>query len=433
MARPIHDSVDGPSDSRLQRRLLALETLNLAARNLAAEMEPDRVLLTTAQEACRALNCERASVFQLDEGRAELFTRVVTELEIEEIRHSVDSGITGWVARHGEIANVPDPHSDNRWSDAVDRATGFQTRNILAVPLLVPPTNRFLGVIEFINKRDGSFDSEDEDMAMALGQHAAVAVDRGFLIQRLRVAESTRASLDIARGVQQGFMPSVLPELAGYETATWWFPNEAVGGDYCDVIRMPDGRLGLIVADVSGHGLGPALIMASVRAGLKALLLNNTEPDRLLHQLAISLADDLQDGRFITMVLAALDPQTHRLDFANAGHAPAIHYSPDRNAFHDLEATGLPMGVLDEPDFPSGPPIQLAVGDLILLCTDGIVEAMDASGRQFGVRRLHDLICRHARDSVRTLVQAIGAEVTAYYEDDAPPDDLTILALRRLH
>ncbi len=423
---------DPEANDRLAERLRGLETLNTAARNLAAEIDPERVLATTANEARQALNCERASVFQIDDVRGELFTRVVTELEIAELRHPVEQGITGWVAQHRRLANVADPASDPRWSSDYDRQTGFTTRNILAVPLLVPRSDRLLGVVEFINKRSRPFDTFDEDLAMAFSQHAALALDRNTMIEQLRLAETTRASLAIARDVQRGFMPTNLPPIPGYEVATWWFPNEAVGGDYCDVLHMADGRIGLIVADVSGHGLGPALIMASVRAGLKALLLDHTEPEVLMCLLARSLADDLQDGRFITMVLAALDPKQHCIEFANAGHAPAVHYNPTHDRFEDMTSTGLPLGVLDEPDYPHGPLVTMAQGDLVLLCTDGIVEAMDERGQQFGVKRLHELIRRYARGPVRTLVQRIGAEVSSHYESEAPSDDLTILAIRRM-
>lgn len=421
---------DLPPDE-LRRRLACLLTLVEVTRDLAGQIGLDDTLHAVAQQACQALDCERASLFQFDKRREELFTRVATELEIDEIRTHINHGITGYVARTGQAANVVDPPADTRWNSNVDRATGFHTRNILAVPVVGGRGEQLVGVLELINKRGRPFDQFDEQLAQAFGQHAAVALDRAKLVEELRERHSTQASLEIAREIQRGFMPDKLPEIPDYQLASWWYPNEAVGGDYCDVTRMRDGRIGLIIADVSGHGLGPSLIMASVRAGLRALLLEHSSADVLLANVARSMFHDLRDGRFITMVFAALDAERHLLEFANAGHAPAMHFAAATGAFTMLEATGLPLGLLDEAAYQRGPQVSLAPGDLVVLCTDGIIEAMDEREEQFGMERLKEIISSNSQRPLGDLVHEIGAQVSAHYVGENPPDDLTVLALRR--
>lgn len=418
--------------AELVRRVQALANLIDVTQALAEELDLESVLRAIAKEACEAADCERATFFQYDEERGDLFTRVATELEIAEIRSELGKGISGDVALNRRRANVPDPHSDPRWNASVDRATGYHTRNILAIPICSPQGKRLLGVLQLINKRTGVFDEFDEQLVEAFGQHFAAALDRAqFLLEQKR-QQSVNASLDVAREIQRAFMPSQLPQTPGYEFATWWFPNEAVGGDYCDVMRLKDGRIGLVVADVSGHGIGPALLMASVRAGLKALRLEYVAPETLLTRVGESLAGDLQEGRFVTMMLAAVDPGQHRLEYANAGHAPALFFHRASGEFENLEATGMPLGVLDDFEYPQGPHVALEPGDLVVLCTDGIVEATDESGEQFGYERLKKLI----RDSIdapaATLATNIGAAVSGYYVGESPPDDLTVLVMRRL-
>jgi serine phosphatase RsbU (regulator of sigma subunit) len=189
--------------------------------------------------------------------------------------------------------------------------------------------------------------------------------------------------------------------------------------------------MGLVIADVSGHGLGPSLLMASVRAALRALILEHSAPEALLELLARALVTDLQNGRFITMMLAAIDPFNHVLEFANAGHAPAICYQARDQAFVMLEATGFPLGVVDEPSYDRSPPVAVEQGDLVVLCTDGIVEAMDSSNQHFGIERLQGIIREHADRPVSEIVHSIGRAVEAHYVGDSPPDDLTVLAARR--
>ena len=421
-----------PLDSaELERRLDALRRLLDVTGALAAEVDQSRLLATIAHSACEALDCERASVYRYDAATDELYTTTATRLEVAEIRKPADRGISGWVARQRKLANVTHPAADPRWDSAIDVETGYTTRNILAGPIASPHDGRLLGVLELLNKKVGAFDALDEDLLTAFSQHVAVALDRTRLVAEIKRQEASRASLEIARQVQRGFMPSTLPEIPGYEVATWWFPNEAVGGDYCDVFPLRDGRTALVIADVSGHGLGPSLIMASVRAALRALALDHAATEVLLNLLAHALAVDLIDGRFITLVLAALDWRTHRVEYANAGHAPAMHYRAKTRDFVVLESTGLPLGVLDRPEYPQGPPVAMSVGDLLVLCTDGIVEAMNESDERFGQARLERIVRECAGRPVSELVQRVGAEVSAHYVGESPPDDLTILVVRR--
>jgi sigma-B regulation protein RsbU (phosphoserine phosphatase) len=177
--------------------------------------------------------------------------------------------------------------------------------------------------------------------------------------------------------------------------------------------------------------LGPSLLMASVRAALRTLLLNPQPTPQMMQAIAKALETDFQNGMFVTMVLALLNPTTHQLEFANAGHAPALHYRAASGTFAHLDSTGLPLGVLEDSDCPLGPILNLEPDDLIVLGTDGIVESMDQRGTQFGVERLQQIIARLAAAPLQELVRSIGREVELHYVGDSPPDDLTVLALRR--
>jgi serine phosphatase RsbU (regulator of sigma subunit) len=424
--------LESQSAEELRRRLAGLEKLLELTRGLAGQIDPDVILYRITHDACSAIDCDRASLYQFDPKRQELFTRVVTELEIQEVRARLGQGISGYVAQTGQMANVEHAPDDPRWNWSIDRQTGYQTETILCAPLHSSHDGSLVGVLELFNKRDGKFTRFDEELLQAFSQHAAAALDRLRLIDELKRRHEIEASLNLARDIQRGFMPSELPRVSGYEMATWWFPNQAVGGDYCDVVRLRDGRIGLVIADVSGHGLGPSLLMASVRAALHALILQHSSPEALLEVLGRALASDLQNGRFITMMFAAIDPVDHVLEFANAGHAPAIYRHAQNGAFLSLDATGFPLGVVEEPSYSRSKAIAVAPGDLVVLCTDGIVEAMDAADQAFGLARLQEIIARHADKPVSEIVHEVGRAVERHYVGESPPDDLTILAARRV-
>eukprot|EP00913_Durusdinium_trenchii_P010863 g10192.t1 len=374
---------------------------------LAALHDLDKILQTITAGACEALSCERASLYLYDDDQQELYTRVVTELEIEEIRSSIDFGITGWVARRKQVANIPDPRVDARWNSSIDRKTGFQTRNILASPLVSQHDDRLVGVLQLLNKRDGSFDEFDEQLLEAFGQHAATAIERTKLLDEVRQAQELRVAVDMGHAIQASFLPAELPPIDDYELAVWWHPAEKVSGDYYDVVQLPDGRWGLIVADVSGHGVGPALIMASVRAMLRILVERCSDPPTIVSRLARSIAADLQDGRFITFFMIALDPNSDELTFANAGHGPVLHYARDTNTFEHFPTTSLPLGVEADLEFPQHSPFHIDRGDLLLLATDGAIELRNDRDDMFGRERLEQLVHQHRKLNAHDLLAVI--------------------------
>ncbi len=417
-----------PGELRYCNSLPGLNRLLAVTHVLASEIETSSILDTIVLEATHALACDRAILYQFDAKRNLLFA---TAGCVESLVLPLEQGIAGYVARTRAMVNVKDAAADPRFDPAYDRSASYETQTVLCAPLIAARDGRLLGVLEMLNNRGGPFDQDDESLALALAQHAAAALDRARLIDEIHRRRELDASLNVAREVQRRFMPSQLPAIPGYEVATWWFPNEAVGGDYCDAIPTRDGQVALCVADVSGHGLGPSLLMASVRASLRTLLLEPRPAPAVMQAIAKSLESDFQHGMFVTMVLALLNPQTHCVEFANAGHAPALHYQAATGTFVHLDSTGLPLGVLENSDCPLGPILELAPADLIVLGTDGIVEAMDQRGQQFGVERLQQIIARLATAPLPELVRSIGREVELHYVGDSPPDDLTVLALRR--
>lgn len=417
------------ADELMQRRFQSLLRLLEIARMLADEIDSDRIMDVAVREAGRAVDCERAGFYAYDSSSKELYTQATFGFEGEPFRVLLGQGITGAVGERRAAEIVGDPQSDPRWSRRIDHITGFPTRNLLAAPVLTAD-DRLLGVLLLLNKRDGEFDDFDLQLARAFCEHTAAALHRAELVDAARRQQAVETALETAREIQRGFMPHSLPEIAGYEAASWWLPNQAIGGDYCDLVLLRDGHLGLIVADVSGHGLGPSLLMASVRAALRALILVQNSPETVLSMLGKTLQRDLQND-FITMFFGSVDVVTHNLHFANAGHAPALHYSAKRNRFRTLDATGMPLGVQDPPEYVTGPTVRLEAGDLVVLCTDGIVEAMDEHGKQFGLTRLKDIVRKNLHGSLDDLVRTIGDEVKRHYQAEAPADDLTLLALRR--
>jgi len=416
----------------IRHRLTGLTKLMEITQRLAAQTELGPILEIITQGACQALECERASLFLYDEKRRELFTRVATDRDLQEIRSSIDTGFSGWVGRHKRPLNISDPAADERWNSAIDLQNGFQTRNILAAPLVSPRDGRLLGTLELINKKSGqSFDQGDENLLLAFAAHGAVSLDRIELLANFKQSRELEVSVEAARKLQLGFLPQRLPNIPGYELAAWWQPALGVAGDYYDVVRLPDERLAIAVADVSGHGLGPSLIMASARAMLHVMARTSSYPARILTLLNETITPDLKMGRFITFLLGALDSRTHTLSFANAGHGPAFHLQRRAGSVRQLEPTGVPIGITSDPIGESAQPVLLEPGDLVVLATDGAIEQRNAEGQMFGRERFEQLVRDHQELPAHELVPLLKQQIAGFYQGSHPDDDVTLLILER--
>lgn len=414
------------------RRVAALTDLLDVALMLGTEHSLTQILQIVTNGVCHSVDCERATLFLVDEAQQELFTLIATELEIREIRRGIDHGIAAWVARNQQLIHVPDPEHDPRWDSSVDQQTGFQTRNILAAPLISNVDQRLIGVMELLNKSAGDFDEFDQQLIRAFAAHAATALERRRLQEESLRTQEMKQSMEFARRIQRGFLPESLPNVVGYEVAAWWQPAEFVSGDYYDWLLLPDGRTCFAMGDVSGHGMGPSLIMASLRAMLHVLVRTMAAPDRIVKLLAESIAPDLKQAQFISFLLVSLDPVTHKVTFANAGHAPALHFSRHSNTFHRLEATRLPLGFppIDVGSVHSH--LQMNVGDLLILGTDGVIEGRDSEESMFGIQRLQNVILAHHEQSAAEIVAEVKANVQAFHGQESPDDDSTLVVIKRV-
>jgi serine phosphatase RsbU (regulator of sigma subunit) len=275
---------------------------------------------------------------------------------------------------------------------------------------------------------------------LLLGGAAAAAVSRQIrssVLAALREAETRQQveqlehDLEIARDIQQGLLPRCTPRLNGFDIAGWSRPADQTGGDYYDWQELSDDCLVVSLADVTGHGIGPALVTAVCRAYARASFLGQEELGRLVDRLHSLLAEDLPSSRFVTFVAVVLQERVDRLQMVSAGHGPILLYSARENLLHARDADGLPLGVMPEIPYAPAQEVAFLPGDILVLITDGFFEWTNAQGEQYGTDRL----CQSVR-SVRELpaaemIQRIYADVLEFTAGTEQSDDLTIVVIKR--
>lgn len=248
-----------------------------------------------------------------------------------------------------------------------------------------------------------------------------------------RALAAAAKEFGLAREIQQRLFPQRAPTVPGFEIAGVSYPAVETGGDSFDFIPMPEGDLGLVVSDVSGHGMGPALIMAETRAYLRIVAYNRRDAGLVLTRANEVLVEDLEDGgRFVTSVLVRLDPGAGQLAFANAGHPAGYVLGADGGVRHALARGGPPLGVEAQTAYTESAPVDLEAGDLILLTTDGVEEAESPDGEEFGEVRLLNVVQAHRELPAREIIAAVRAAVAAFCGAQAQQDDMTLVVVKVL-
>ncbi len=283
-----------------------------------------------------------------------------------------------------------DAATDERF-DMAQSIADFKIRSMMCAPL-VDSDNSSIGVLQIdtVDQRK-RFQQEDLEVLLSVATQAGVAIDNARLHEQAVKQRAIQKELEVAHEVQQGFLPTECPNLNGYEFFDYYEPANHVGGDYFDYIRMPDGRTAVIVADVVGHGVAAALLMAKLSAETRVALATESEPARAVTVLNRRLAG-LQMDKFVTMVMVVIDDSNNRMTIVNAGHMPPIVRRADGSIEEPgADVSGLPLMILDDYDYEQAE-TELFEGDSITLYTDGVNESCDEEDNEYGMERVREKI-----------------------------------------
>ena len=349
-----------------------------------------------------------------------------------QIRVPMGAGVVGAAMQSRETIKVDDVRTDPRFYSGADKKTGYETRALIAVPLLDGDVCR--GVIEFINPEDRDcFTSAD----VALAEYFASLV--ASTLYRMEMAETAvrtalmQRDLDIALEVQRGLLPKTFPPVEQYGGLDIWglcHPALEVGGDLYDFFPSPEGKLFFLIGDVSGKGVGAGMFMAQTRTLMRGVALAGGSPATILEEVNSLLHPDNEALLFVTLIFGCYDPETGAIEYAQAGHNQPILCSQAGGTAYEPYG-GSPMG-----PFPSTRcatfHARLDPGDCFIFYTDGVTEAMNADRGLYGEDRLLHFAETVPKDQAKTIVKSLREDVAAFVNGAEQSDDITILVLRRV-
>jgi serine phosphatase RsbU (regulator of sigma subunit)/anti-sigma regulatory factor (Ser/Thr protein kinase) len=300
----------------------------------------------------------------------------------------------------------------------------------LAVPLV--SQGELIGVLNLGPRlSEQEYSSDDRKLLDNLAAQAAPALRVGQLVRQQQAEAATRQrfeqELEVAKLIQQNFLPKQLPELSGWQVAAYYRPAREVGGDFYDVIPLPGGKVGFVVGDVTDKGVPAALVMAATRSVLRASAQRLVEPGETLERVNEHLCPDMPEKMFVTCLYGVLDPETGHFRFANAGHD--LPYVKTAEGSEELRARGMPLGLMPGMPYEEKETV-LQPGDSLLLHSDGVVEAHSPDHEMFGFPRLKQCVADYPGGG--ELIDRVLSDLHAHTGPDAEQeDDITMVVLQR--
>ncbi|MBI4474799.1 MAG: SpoIIE family protein phosphatase [Acidobacteria bacterium] len=421
MTRPVHNHQDVlRSVERLHRILEAAKLLN-STLDLA---ELTAIILRIVREE---VGVDRGTVFVLERDQQQLRSIVAQGVEGTEIIVPVGQGICGTVAATGDTINIPDAYLDPRFERSFDTLLEYKTKDIYCMPV-VNRVGDIVGVLELLN-RSRPFVIEDEEFLAGVSVHVGLALENARMHREIIEKRKIEQELMLAREIQENFYPNFPESYGGVQIAASSEMCEAVGGDYLGYFPLKDGRFLVTLGDVSGKGIGAALVMTSLHATCRALVHHVHAIEHITSILNQTLVETTSASTFVTLMIVLVDPVSGRLHYISAGHNPPVIVSPGGDAILLEGASGPPVGLFSHMSYRRE--IRaIETGSVLVIFTDGVSEAENENAEQFGADRLINVIRNARRSSANEIHTGIRAALKEFVGDTPTHDDATLIVLK---
>lgn len=412
---------------RLKHAVEELSILNDLARAIGASLDPQEIIGTIVRKSLRAVNAEQGVIHLVDVTASAPMRTLVREMSSsqEHGHFRINQTLVGWMQLNKKPLLMNSPRADPRfsgmkWDESI--------RSLLCVPLMIK--SELKGVLTVYNKKDGAqFTDGDQRLLAIIAAQSGQVIENARLNEREKQLLTMQEELRLAARIQTELLPKSAPEISGYDIAGKSIPAQSVGGDYFDFIPVDEHRLALCLGDVSGKGLPASLLMSNVQATLRSHALMGLtarectiRSNRLLYQ-------STSAEKFVTLFYAVLDLRDHRLLYANSGHEHPMVFSEEGTVLR-LSTGGIMLGMIE--DFPfQDDNVPLKPGDIMVVFSDGVTEAMNGNQVQFGDVRLQEVIRSHKTESASALLDTIVDAVKSHVGGAPQMDDITLMVIKR--
>lgn len=416
-------------NQRLRKAIEELSILNELARVISSTMDSQAVMETIVKRSIKALGAEQGAITLVEETSTSPLKTLIraTDTSKDQMKFRIDQNIVGWMIIHKKPLLSNDVMNDENFK-MFRMSSAASVKSLLCVPLLVK--NKLIGILTLFNKKGDRSFTEDDQRLLAI-----IATQSGQVLETARLYEQEQAKLVLereltaAREIQKSLLPRDLPVMPGLDVAARSIPALEVGGDYYDFIPLGDGYVEMVLADVSGKGLGAALLAAMGKGVLYSEVTRTQFPKTVVAETNKIIRQYLQRKSFITLLLALIDTPRRTLSVSCAGHCPPIIYKESRHAAEWLRVRGAALNFMENLQCEEAQ-LTLETGDVYVFFSDGITEAANAKGELFGDERLKSVVEASHEQPASEILNSIITAVSLFSTGVKQSDDQTVVVLK---
>jgi len=418
------------SSKKTEQLLAEISTLLEVTQAIESGGEIQNLLEMIMEKCMKVMMVEAVSLMLIKPDKKYLEFRVALGPKGKDVKRykiKLGEGIAGKVAQSGKPILISDAYDDKRFDPRFDKVSGFKTESILCVPLVYH--KKVIGVVQALNRFDGKpFSEHDLSTFKIFSTQAALAIQNTRLLHKAIENEKLKSQIAIASEIQHLIVPKVLPEIPGLEMSGCYIPSQGVGGDFYTVQNLNEHETVFCIADVSGKSVPGALLVSTLHATLKGYLEFTSDLKVIMKKLNELIIKLSTSNRFITLFISKYDAKNSKLDYISAGHNPQYLL---RQPFKikKMPSTGVCVGLI--PFDYKVKSMKLQTGDMIILYTDGIVEARNKKNKTFGEERLNKVLFDNLQRPCEFIQKQIIRAVESFSPNAHEQDDLTLLVIRK--
>jgi sigma-B regulation protein RsbU (phosphoserine phosphatase) len=414
-------------NKRLKRAVDELTILNDLAIGIGASLNSEDIMNTIIRRSLRAVQAEQGVITLVAEQANEPMKTLVRTMMSSSERQPfhLEQSLLGWMHLNKRPLLMNNPREDKRfrgvkWDESI--------QSLVCVPMLVK--SELKGVLTVYNKRDSDgFSEGDQRLLAIIAAQSAQVIENARLYEGELALIGMREEIRLASEIQLGLLPTAPPHVPGYDIAGLSIPAQVVGGDYFDFISMEEGKLAICLGDVSGKGLPAALLMANLQATIRGQTLLKPPPGECLQRANTLLFLSTDPQKFATLFYGILDTENHRLCYSSAGHERPFTFSTNGESSR-LEAGGTVLSFLERYPYEEEV-VTFSPGDILVVFSDGVTEAMNDQGEEYGEERLLALLKHNLDRPAKTLIDKVVTDVQKHAGDHPQTDDITLIAVKR--
>lgn len=415
-------------NQKLKRAVEELSTLNDLARAIGTARTSQDIMNTIIRRSLKAIGAEQGVITLIDKNEDDPMKTLVRDMSSSSERQPfhLNQNLLGWMQINKTNLIVNDPHNDDRfrgvkWDSSI--------HSLVCVPMIV--RSELMGILTVYNKKRGlGFSEEDQRLLSIISAQSAQIVENARLYEEEEALFRVQEEIKLASQIQNGLLPKQFPEIPGYDIAGKSVPAQQIGGDYFDFIQIVDSRLAVCLGDVSGKGLPAAMLMSNLQATVRSQAYLDATAKDCTQRSNKLLFHNTDLGKFVTFFYGILDSEHHNLCFSNAGHDNPFLIKKD-NEHIRLKTGGIVLGFVEDVSFEQES-ISFEKGDILVVYSDGITEAMNENEEEFGEDRLVEVVTANRENSAIGIIENVMNEANRHAGSMPQMDDMTIVVIKRM-